>query len=125
LLAVGKGALAASPALPSHASAAARTSSVTISITSTSGYTWGTVTARYAVGHRTTSHTCSSARCVLRVPQGATVHLSQVPTNSSTWPFKDWQISARNHTRLVMSPSVAIKVSGKTLVTAVYILHMM
>jgi hypothetical protein len=99
-------------------------SPVTISITTTNGTTWGTVTVKYTIRHQLTRHTCSAASCTLEIPKGVKVHLSQIPTNSGSWPFKDWQITAHRRMTTVMTASLVITVTGSTTVAAVYVLHM-
>jgi hypothetical protein len=125
LFAFAAGALAASSRLAVQRHADVRMSPVTISITTTNGTTWGAVTTRYTFRHQMTRRTCSAASCTLQVPKGVMVHLSQVPTTSGSWPFKDWQISTHHRTTTVMTTSLAVKVTGSMTVTAVYVLHML
>ena len=114
------GALAASP---QHAALrhAPRMDSVKITITATSGTVWGPVTAKYAYQRHTTQRSCSVASCALRIPQGVTLHLSQVARNRATWPFKDWLVTVLRSTRAMMTNVIAMKVTGSMSVTAVYV----
>jgi hypothetical protein len=122
LLAIGGTAFAASPARASHRHAAVRMNAVTIAITTTSGTVWGSVTAKYTYQHHLLSRSCAAASCTTRIPQGVTVHFSQTAKDSSTWPFKSWQLTANHKTRTVTSNAPAVKVNGPMIVSAVYVL---
>src|SRR5690348_16523953 len=87
ILALASGAPGVSQAATAHMSP------VSIAITATGGTVWGTVIARYKMGQKSSKHACSAASCTLQVPTGVTLHLSQTPRNTATWPFKGWQIS--------------------------------
>ncbi|HZU13393.1 MAG TPA: hypothetical protein VFB58_11185 [Chloroflexota bacterium] len=119
LLPLGSSSLAASsPAnVRSHAG---RMAAVTISITTT-GTVWGKVTSKYTVKGRTTTRSCATATCTLRVPRGATLHLSQSPIDSSTWPFKDWKVTVNHRTSTMMGSAISVKVSGIVRVKAIYV----
>ena len=95
---------------------------VKLHITSTSGTVWGTVNATYTSGHATTHRSCNAASCTLYIPQGATAHLSQTARDTSTWPFQAWHVTVKGHTRTMTANSVKVKVTGKTSITAVYVL---
>lgn len=114
-------AAAASPR--SHSNAPARTtmSAVTISITQTGGTVWGKVTATYTYKHHRSSRSCGAASCTFHIPRGVTMHLSQVATNSSTWPFKDWTVITGHKTKTMMGQSATVKVTGALSITAVYV----
>jgi hypothetical protein len=122
LLAIGGTAYAASPAGTSQRHAAVRMNAVTIAITTTSGNVWGSVTAKYTYQHHLVSRSCAAASCTTRIPQGVTVHFSQSAKDSSTWPFKSWQLTTNHKTRTVTSSAPAVKVNGPMSVTAVYVL---
>jgi hypothetical protein len=114
-----------SPAAASAAGARApapRMMAVTIHITSTSGTVWGTVAARYTYHKATTRRSCAAASCTLHIPKGVTAHLSQTATDSTTWPFQNWQVARNGHTSTMSGASIAVKVTGKLSVTAVYVL---
>jgi predicted lipoprotein with Yx(FWY)xxD motif len=93
-----------------------------IHITATGSTVWGTVTVRYTRGHSLVQQSCARSSCVLHVPHGAKVQLGQKATSTSSWPFKDWQISANRGTRTVTSASPSVKVNKSMSVTAVYVL---
>ncbi len=120
LLSATSGVLAASPrfAAPHRT---AHMIPVTVSITTTSGMVWGTVTAKDTFRHRVTRHSCATAMCKLRVPRGVMLHLNQVATDSATWPFKDWQIKTRHGVRSMKASAIAIRVTGGMSVAAVYV----
>ncbi len=111
----GSGALAA----PSRAP---HMDTVKVHITSTSGTVWGMVSASYTYRHATTRRSCAAASCTLHIPQGATAHLSQTATDTSTWPFQAWHVTVNGHTRTMTANSVKVKVTGKASITAVYVL---
>lgn len=94
---------------------------VTVSITMSSGTVWGKVTARYTFRGHAASRSCTAARCTLRVPQGAMLHLTQVARDSATWPFKNWQVNVNHRSRTMPAHSIAIAVQGSVSVTAVYV----
>jgi hypothetical protein len=94
---------------------------VKIDITATGGTVWGKVKAQYRFQSQTFHKSCDSARCTLRIPQGVTVHLSQSATDSSTWPFKKWQVREHNKTKTMTSGSISLKAVGNVTVTAVYV----
>ena len=119
---LGSGAIAASPQATAHGHAL-RMSSVKIAITATGGTVWGTVSASYTYQRHTTRRSCSAASCTLRVPQGVTLRLSQAAKSTATWPFQDWQVTAHQRRQTVMGSSIAVKVTGNTSVTAVYVLQ--
>lgn len=109
------GALAASSSAP-------HMDTVKLHITSTSGTVWGTVNATYTFHQATTHHSCNAASCTLHIPQGVTAHLTQTATDTSTWPFQAWHVTVKGHTRTMTAASVKVKVTGKTSITAVYVL---
>lgn len=115
------GVLASSPTVAAHRHAA-RMAPVTLMITTTNGIVWGTVTAKYTFGQQTMRRSCSAATCTLRIPQGVTLHLSQVARNTATWPFKDWQITTPKRTQTRMAKRIAVKVTGSLSVSAEYVL---
>lgn len=116
LLATGSvGALAAPSSAP-------HMDTVKVNITSTSGTVWGKVNASYTYRHATTQRSCAAANCTLHIPQGVTAHLSQTATDTSTWPFQAWHVTVKGHTRTMTANSVKVKVTGKTSITAVYVL---
>lgn len=121
LIALSTSALAFTPAAAAQ-SRAAKMDAVKISITSTGGTVWGTVTAAYTYKHAATTRTCSAATCSLRIPAGVTARLSQTATDSSTWPFKSWKIASKGHKSTRTATTVKFKVTGKVSVTAIYVL---
>lgn len=120
LFVVTDGALAAPPRLVLHQQTAALIP-LTISITTTNGTVWGTVTARYNFRHHTTRLSCMTAICKFRVPHGVMLRLGQVTSDATTWPFKDWQVNADHHLKTMNAKSPTIKVTGSVSVTAVYV----
>lgn len=120
LLATTSGVLAASPRLTAlHR--AAHIIPVTVSITTTGGTVWGTVTAKDTFRHRVTRYSCATAMCKLRVPRGVILHLNQVATDSATWPFKDWKIKTRHGVRSMKASAIAIRVTSSMSVAAIYV----
>jgi len=97
-------------------------SAITIYITQTSGTVWGTVTAAYTFKQRAYHRSLTAAKSTLTVPNGVKLHLSQTPTNASSWPFKKWTVTHNHKTNVVMSSSTTVKVAGKMSITAVYVL---
>jgi hypothetical protein len=87
---------------------------LTVTITSSLGTTWGTVTA--AEGGST--FTFGQATRTVGIPCGATVHLSERPTDSNSWPFHDWRVG----TEKVIGTSTSTVVTGAVEVNAVYVL---
>jgi hypothetical protein len=97
---------------------------VTVSITTTGSTVWGKVTLRYTLRGRRVQKTCSRTTCRFHVPLGVRVHLRQQPTDATTWPFKDWEITpsrpgATMHT--VSASSLSMKVQSGMKVQAVYV----
>ena len=86
---------------------------LTVSITTTSGTTWGTVTATSGG----TSFTFGSANRTVSLPCGATANLKERPTDSNSWPFHDWQVG----TERVTGTSTSTVVNGADQVSAVYV----
>jgi hypothetical protein len=93
---------------------------LTIAITTTGSTVWGQVGARYTANHKTVHKTCSHQKCTYQIPHGVMVHFTQAPTNSTTWPFKDWLVKT-SHTTTKMGASVNVKMLGSVTVTAVYV----
>jgi plastocyanin len=123
VLVMSIGTVSAAPTVTGrHAAARMDPVTITITITSTSGTVWGSVTAAYTYKNAKTTKTCSTSSCALRIPQGVTARLSQTPTDSSTWPFQSWTVNSKGHTRTKTNASIKLKVTGKTTVSAVYVL---
>jgi hypothetical protein len=95
---------------------------VVLHITSTGSTVWGSVNARYTRGGTSHQRSCSAATCTLHIPQGVTLHLSQTTMDAATWPFQDWKITTAHHTRSMTAGSIHLKVTGATVVRAVYVL---
>jgi hypothetical protein len=113
--------LAASPsARASHAPAAVHAQQLTIDITTTGSTVWGTVTARYAYKGHTVSRSTRQSASTFTVPRGVTVHLTQKPLNSVTWPFEQWTIVRGAQTVNRSVGSTTVKVNHNLKVTAVY-----
>jgi hypothetical protein len=93
---------------------------LTIAITTTGGTVWGKVTATYTSNHKTVHKTCAHQKCTYQVPHGVMVHFKQTPTNTTTWPFKDWLVKT-SHTATKMGAAVNVKMQGNLTVTAVYV----
>jgi hypothetical protein len=95
---------------------------VTLKITVTGSTVWGTVNAKYTFQQHTTTRSCSAASCRLHIPQGVTLHLSQTPADSATWPFQDWRVKSPQRTRTMSASSIKVKVTGTLSVKAIYVL---
>jgi len=85
---------------------------LTVSITTTSGTTWGAVTA--ASGSATFSF--GGARRTVGIPCGAKVQLRESPTDSNSAPFQLWRVGSRT----VMGTRTSTVVTGPVEVQAVY-----
>lgn len=107
------GAHAAQLAQPSHAPMV----KLTIKITDT-GTLWGKVKATWKGGKAS----CHAATCHVKVPMDAKVTLTQTPTDTSTWPFKDWTIKQGSNTKQSKAPKLHVTVKKPVTVTAVYVL---
>jgi hypothetical protein len=83
------------------------------------------VSVRYTVADHRFRSACAASTCSFTVPAGITLHLTQTPTNSATWPFKEWKVTlAGSHrAQLLMSNTVALKLERSGKITAVYVLH--
>jgi len=92
-----------------------------LAITTTSGTVWGKVKVSYKAGGKTVKHTCSTASCSYAVAKGTKVSLHQTPTDSSTWPFSQWKITAGGKSTSSSKPALKVTVSGTMKVTAVYV----
>ncbi|MGH2444161.1 MAG: COG4315 family predicted lipoprotein [Chloroflexota bacterium] len=103
--------------------AATRLMHLSIKITTTGSTVWGTVRSKYTWKGKHVTKTCSAASCSLKVPHGVKVHFSQTATNSSTWPFKDWEIAAGRHHSTIGKASTSMKIKHNSTVTAVYVLN--
>jgi hypothetical protein len=79
------------------ASAAHQTSSmkdkIVVKITTTSGTTWGHVTAHWKEnGKMVKGMACKTAKCTYHVPHMTKITLKETPVDNSTWPFAHWSI---------------------------------
>jgi predicted lipoprotein with Yx(FWY)xxD motif len=95
-----------------------------IKITTTAGTVWGKVRVRYMYNHTRVHHVCSQQKCTFHVPYGVIVHLSQTPTDASTWPFKKWQIKElgmSTKSKTVTTSTTSLKMDANYVVTAVYV----
>ncbi|HUY07978.1 MAG TPA: hypothetical protein VMW80_00790 [Candidatus Dormibacteraeota bacterium] len=101
------------PGAPPQASAGT-SCRLTVTITTTSGTTWGTVTATSGGA----SFTFGQATRTIGIPCGATVKLTELPTDSNSWPFHGWRVGAKK----VTGTSTSTVVSGADAVDAVYVL---
>jgi len=99
------------PGSPPQASAGT-SCRLTVTITTASGTTWGTVTA--TTGGAT--FTFGQAIKTVNIPCGATVQLSERPTDSNNWPFHDWQVGPKT----VTGTSTSTVVTGAVQVNADY-----
>lgn len=113
----GASAVNAAPAAQHSAVSMAK---LTIKVTDT-GTVWGTVKVKYTVAGKSTTKSCNAASCKYNVPKGAKLHLSQTPTNTSTWPFKRWTIKAGSTTKTSVKNSITVTFSKPTVITAVYV----
>lgn len=96
---------------------------LTIHITTTGGTVWGKVTVRYSFRHHVKRHSCARASCTFAIPSGFTLHLSQSPTNSSTWPFSRWLMhQSGSRTRPLKGRAPSFKFTRNSTLTAVYVL---
>ncbi|HUY56637.1 MAG TPA: hypothetical protein VMV12_02265 [Candidatus Micrarchaeaceae archaeon] len=87
---------------------------LTVSITSSLGRTWGTVTATSGG----TSFTFGRATRSVSIPCGATVELAERPTDSNSWSFLDWRVGDRT----AKGTTASTVVNGSIQVSAVYVL---
>lgn len=93
-----------------------------IHITATGGTVWGKVRIRYIFRHRHVQRLCSKVACNLAVPAGVKIHLTQSPTDSSTWPFKQWKLhAAGSRTRVLKAAAPTFKITRNSTVIAVYV----
>jgi hypothetical protein len=92
-----------------------------VTITDT-GTLWGKVKASYASGGKTVTKTCAKPKCTWTIFASTTVKLTQTPTNSKTWPFKEWQVKkAGASTRAVTKGTLTVAVNGNYSVNALYV----
>lgn len=87
---------------------------LTVSITSTAGTTWGTVTAVSAGA----TLTFAQASRTIGLPCGATVKFTELPTDSNSWTFYGWRVGPRS----VSGSTTSTVVAGTETVEAVYVL---
>jgi predicted lipoprotein with Yx(FWY)xxD motif len=107
-------------AIPLAATAVER---LAIHITATSSTVWGNVTVRYTYNHQHIVRLCGGASCVFLIPFGATVHLSQSPTDKMTWPFQRWQIRGllgQSQPASLITPTVSLHMTTSYRVKVVY-----
>jgi hypothetical protein len=116
------GVLAPPPQLAAARSVHSKMDRLRVSITTTSGTVWGNVTASYSYRHKSIKRSCTATKCQLQIPNGAKMHLTQVPTDATTWPFKAWQIRSSKGTRTLTTRSIKVKMTGTLAITAVYVL---
>lgn len=114
--------LAPQAQLASAQSLHSRMDRLTLSITTTSGNIWGNATVSYSYRHKSIKRSCTAAQCRLQIPNGAKMRLTQVATNTATWPFKAWQIRSSKGTQTVTTSSIKVKMTGNLAITAVYVL---
>jgi hypothetical protein len=113
------GALASTPAAHAHVSK----DKLVINITTTGGTVWGTVTAKYKSGSSTKTKTCAKTKCTWNLAINTKVKLSQAPTDSTTWPFKNWTVVKGRSTKTMTKATPTVKLTAlKVSVTALYIL---
>jgi predicted lipoprotein with Yx(FWY)xxD motif/plastocyanin len=94
---------------------------LTVHITKAAGTVWGTVSLRYSLAGKHFSATCSHGTCRLFVPQRATIHLTQKPTNAQTWPFQAWKVRASGgHTRVLKGQRLNVSMKHPMIVHATY-----
>jgi predicted lipoprotein with Yx(FWY)xxD motif len=100
--------------------AAAPAERLSVNITTTGGTVWGRVIVRYIFGGRLVGLSCVQASCSFIVPGGVKVHLRQLPTNTTTWPFREWLV--RPSHRVVSKGSLTLTMKRSLTVRAIYAL---
>jgi hypothetical protein len=100
--------------LPAPQASAGTSCRLTVSITTTSGTTWGTVTA--TSGGATL--TFGQASRTVSLPCGATVKFTELPSDSNSWTFYGWRVGPKS----VTGSSTSTVVTGAEMVDAVYVL---
>ena len=67
---------------------------LTVKVTKAGATVWGTVTVEYRLnGSMHMVGTCHLATCHFTPRRGVRLHLSEMPTNGATWPFKEWRLN--------------------------------
>lgn len=114
------------PTAPTHAQSSlskprVKTDQIVIKITDT-GTLWGRVTASYKSGRKSVTKTCSKASCTWKIASGTKVKFKESPTNTQTWPFKDWEIAKKgSHAKKVTKTTTTLKVNGNYTIKVVYV----
>ena len=71
----------------------AKTDSLVVKITTTSGTTWGKVSIDYTQnGKMKMLGACKVASCTFHPPHMVKLALTESPTHKSTWPFHSWKL---------------------------------
>ena len=111
--------LMAAPVSASHTKASM--DKLTVKITDT-GTLWGHVTVSWKAGGKTVSKTCAKATCKWSLAAGSKLTFKEKPTDSTTWPFKDWTIQKKGKkSKTVMGTSAKLTLGGTYTVTSVYV----
>lgn len=70
---------------------------LTINITPHGSTAWGMVTGSYSYNaHVIKLSSCNKPTCVAKVHAATTVHLTETPVASATWPWSNWTVKAVN-----------------------------
>jgi len=95
-----------------------------ISITNSGSTVWGKVDLSYVYQGKTFKASCSKSSCTETVHAGVKVHLTETPTDSTTWPFSKWQIDAVNGgaSRSSTNTTIDVKSHDDYNISAVYVL---
>ncbi|HZT95342.1 MAG TPA: hypothetical protein VFB34_00760 [Chloroflexota bacterium] len=79
------------------ASHMAKPDKLVVKITTTSGTTWGRVSVDWKAAGKTFMYTCRKKKCVYHPAHMVKLHLSEVASSPSTWPFAGWSIDNSGH----------------------------
>jgi hypothetical protein len=102
--------------------AKAKSDTVTIHITTTGTTVWGKVSASYTKAGNLVKKTCSGTSCTWKIANATKVKFSEKPTNSKTWPFKDWGYQKGSGSiKTSTKTSLTLTISGTYSINAVYI----
>jgi hypothetical protein len=101
---------------------ATNTLAVKIAATPTSSTIWGSVKVTYTKGGKMhTVGVCKKASCVFHPPTKTKLVLVETPENSTTWPFKNWNVKTGGSTKTHTSKKISVSImGGKATVTATY-----
>jgi hypothetical protein len=108
------------PGVHATGAGAAKTHKLTVTITDT-GTLWGTVKVAYTAAGKSKTKTCAKTKCSWSLATGTKVTLTQTPTNSTTWPFKEWQVKTGSTKTNVTTSPLKLTMNAPYSVNALYV----